>query len=285
MQKIAVLADIHGNLAALHALIEDLERWSPDLVVVAGDIVNRGPQSGPCLDLVLRLVVERGWRVIRGNHERYVIGYDTDRHRPDFPRSGVHYEFSRIINWTHAQVADRIATVAALPEHLRIDLGDGALVVYHASVRHDRDGLYAKASAALLTTQIDPSATIFCAGHTHMPFARQLDGTLVVNVGSVGLPFDGDCRAAYARLTRGREGWDARIVRVPYDVAVTAWAFRHGGMFDAIGGHAPLLLREIETGRSLIFSFIPTYHERIMAGALSLDEAVHEFLTVFDQTR
>ena len=67
MQKIAVLADIHGNLAALHALIEDLERWSPDLVVVAGDIVNRGPQSGPCLDLVLRLVVERGWRVIRVN--------------------------------------------------------------------------------------------------------------------------------------------------------------------------------------------------------------------------
>lgn len=283
MEKIAILADIHGNLAALHALIADLDRWSPDLVVVAGDTVNRGPQSGPCLDLVLTLARERGWRLIRGNHERYLISYDRDRHRPDFPRSGLHYEFSRIIEWTRIQIADHIATIAAMPEHLRISLGVEELVVYHASVRHDRDGLEPGSPDEELRRQIDPAAAVFCAGHTHMPFTRRLDGTLVVNVGSVGLPFDGDRRAAYARLTRGRGGWEARIVRLAYDFDATERIFLEGGMFDAIGAYGPLVLREIQTGRSLLFGFFPAYHERIQAGEISIVEAVREFLTTFDQ--
>ena len=283
MEKVAVLADIHGNLAALHALVADLEQWSPDLVVVAGDVVNRGPQSGPCLDLILRLVAERGWQLIRGNHERYVVSYDHERHHPNAAHDDVHRQFSRIIAWTHAQVAAHVATVAALPTHLQLDVAGAKLVVYHASVRHDRDGLYAKTDAATLTQQIDPTATIFCAGHTHMPFVRQLAATLVVNVGSVGLPFDGDRRAAYARLTRNADGWQATLMRLPYDFAATEHAFRHSGMFDAIGAYGPLLLREIETGRSLLFSFIPTYHPQVLAGTLSLEAAVHAFLMQFDQ--
>ncbi|NTU79729.1 MAG: metallophosphoesterase family protein [Chloroflexales bacterium] len=283
MEKIAVLADIHGNLAALHALVEDLELWSPDLVVVAGDIINRGPQSGPCLDLVLTMAGEQGWRLIRGNHERYVLTYDQDRRRPGFPGTGLRYEISRILDWTHSQVADKIATVAALPEQLRIDLGGPELVVYHASVRHDRDGLTRDSPDDELRRQIDPAAAIFCVGHTHVPFTRRLGATLVVNTGSVGLPFDGDRRAAYARLTRAREGWRAQIVRLPYDVAATERAFHESGMLESVGAHGHLMLREIQTGRSLLFDFIPTYHDRIMAGAISVDEAVREFLSRFDR--
>lgn len=281
--KIAALADIHGNLAALHAILEDLERWSPDLVIVAGDTVNRGPQSDSCLELVLRMQAERGWLVIRGNHERYVLQYDRDRLRPDFPTSGPRHEIIRPIIWAHRQVADRIATIAALPERLTVDLGEEALVVYHASVRHDRDGISRGNSDAELRERIDPTAAIFCVGHTHTPLTRRLDGTLVVNVGSVGLPFDRDTRAAYARITRGRAGWGAQIVRVPYDVGATVRAFAHSGTLEAVGAHAPMMLREIETGRSLIFDFVPAYHERIVAGALSLDEAVREYLGRVDR--
>lgn len=278
MEKIAILADIHGNLAALHALIEDLERWSPDLIVVAGDTVNRGPLSGECLELTVRMAAERGWHLLRGNHERYVLSYDHERRRPDFPSSGPYYELSRIIAWTHAQVAHRVELIAALPEQLRVELGDASLVVYHASVRHDRDGLMARSSDDELRRQIDPAASIFCAAHTHMPFTRRLDGTLVVNVGSVGLPFDGDRRAAYARLTRGRGGWEARIVRLPYDLAATERAFRESGMLAAVGAHGHLMLRELQTGTSLLFDFVPAYHERILAGSISVDEAVSEYL-------
>jgi predicted phosphodiesterase len=283
MEKIAVLADIHGNLAALHALLEDLERWSPDLVVVAGDTVNRGPDSGVCLELILRMVAERGWRLIRGNHERYVLTYDHDRQCPDFPAVGPRHEISRTIAWTHAQVAAQIATIAALPESLQIDLGDATMAVYHASARHDRDGISPNSPDAELRHQIDPAAAVFCVGHTHVPFTRRLDGTLVINVGSIGLPFDGDRRAAYARLTRERAGWQARIVRLAYDVALTEHAFRASGMLDATGAIGHLMLREVQTGCSLLFHFVPIYYERILAGAISVEEAVSEFLAGADR--
>jgi putative phosphoesterase len=276
--KIAVLADIHGNLAAMHAVIDDIEAWAPDMVVVAGDIVNRGPQSGACLDLALRLRAERGWRLIRGNHERYVLGYDQNRRRPDFPSSGPSYELSRMTRWSHRQVAAKLDIIEGLPERLQINLGGETLAVYHASLRHDRDGISAESSDEELRAQIDGAAAIFCVGHTHVPLARRLDGTLVVNVGSVGLPFDGDTRAAYARLTRRRDGWRAQIARVPYDVAATARVFVESGMLEAVGAHAHIMLQELQTGRSLLFDFVPTYHERVQAGAISLDEAVREYL-------
>jgi predicted phosphodiesterase len=283
MEKIAVLADIHGNLAALHALLEDLERWSPDLVIVAGDTVNRGPSSGDCLELVLRMVDERGWRVIRGNHERYVLTYDQDRLRPDFPTSGPRHEISRVIAWTHAQVARSIGAIAAMPTSVQLDLGGAPMAVYHASVRHDRDGVSRRSPPHELRAQIDPAAAVFCVGHTHVPFTRRLGATLVVNVGAVGLPFDGDTRAAYARLTRGRAGWRAQVVRLPYDVAATARVFRESGMLDAVGAHGPIMLREIQTGRSLLFDFVPAYYDRILSGAISVEEAVSEYLARADR--
>lgn len=278
--KIAVLADIHANLAALQAVIDDIELWRPDTVVVAGDIVNRGPQSDACLDLTLQMAAERGWRLIRGNHERYVLNYAHETARPDFPRSGPHYEMSLIIRWAQRQVLGRLPEVADLPQHLHLSLGDGdgTLAVYHASLRHDRDGIGRHSDDASLRAQIDTAATIFCVGHTHMPFVRRVDGTLLVNVGAVGLPFDGDTRASYARLTRGREGWEATIRRVPYDLDTTLRAFMQNGTYEAVGAHAPILFHELRLGRSFMFDFIPLYHGRILAGEIGMVEAVDEFL-------
>jgi putative phosphoesterase len=277
--KIAVLADIHANLPALQSVIADIEAWRPDEVIVAGDIVNRGPESLACLELVLRMCRERGWRLIRGNHEGYVLRYDRDHRLPDFPAAGPRRDLSRMTAWSHAQVEQHIATIAAMPEHLRLAAPAGPLVVYHASVRHDRDGIMGLSSDAELRQQIDPAAAVFCVGHTHMPFVRRVDETLLVNVGSVGLSFDGDTRAAYAQLSLGRAGWQAQIVRLPYDLAATERAYYASGMLDFVGPIGDLMLREVQTGRSLIFDFVPVYHERLMAGAISIGEAVSEFLS------
>ena len=67
--QIAVLSDIHGNLPALEAVAADLERLDPDLVFVAGDFQNRGPNPRE----VTQFVAESGWTLLRGNHEDYVI--------------------------------------------------------------------------------------------------------------------------------------------------------------------------------------------------------------------
>jgi putative phosphoesterase len=283
--KIAVLADIHANLAALQAVIADIDTWSPDMVIVAGDIVNRGPQSRECLELVLRLRDERGWRVVRGNHEGYVLRYDRDHRLPGFPRSGPRYEVSRIIGWTHAQVAHLTAEMAALPEQFHLPTPFGPLAIYHASTRHDRDGILMRFSDAELREQIETDAAVFCTAHTHMPFVRRVDQTLLVNVGSVGLPFDGDPRAAYARLTRRSDGWHADIRRVDYDLAKTERAFLQSGILEAVGAQARIMFRELQTASSLMFDFVPAYHERIFAGTISVEDAVWEFLYDLDHAR
>ncbi len=278
MEKIALLADIHANLAALEAVIADLEIWSPDIVIVAGDHLNRGPQSGACLALVQRMAAERGWLLMRGNHERYVLNYHAKHQQASLPQHGLHYELNHSLAWTYAQVQGQIAAIAALPEQLSLDLGGRRLAVYHASVRHDRDGLRADAPADELAGQIDPAAAVFAVGHTHMPFVRRLNTTLLVNVGSVGLPFDGDQRAAYARLTRLGGAWHAAIQRVPYDLALTERAFVTSGMLETVGPFGRLMLRELQTARSLVFTFLPTYYERLHAGQISFDAAINEFL-------
>ena len=71
--KLAVIADVHSNWRALQAVAADIERWQADRVVVAGDVINRGPRPVECLDFVLKMQRERGWRLVLGNHEEYVI--------------------------------------------------------------------------------------------------------------------------------------------------------------------------------------------------------------------
>lgn len=281
--KIAVLADIHANLAALHAVLADIETWSPDVVIVAGDIINRGPQSVECLDLILDLGTHHGWRVMRGNHEDYILNYERDHSRHKGPISGLRREISRINGWTYQRLKDHLDKFASLPERIDLEIPGGILSVLHASLRHNRDGVLNRSSDDELRQQIDPAATIFCVGHTHMPFIRQIDTTLLINVGAVGLPFDGDTRAAYARLTYGRQGWRARIVRVRYDLDEAVHAFRASGMIEECGAVAGIMLRELQTGQSLMFDFVPAYLDRIHVGEISIDDAVSEFLTTLDR--
>ena len=75
MTRLAVLADIHGNLPALEAVSMDMAQFEVDHVVVAGDSVNVGPFSRE----VLKLVSERNWATIRGNNAFYVLDYQTPR--------------------------------------------------------------------------------------------------------------------------------------------------------------------------------------------------------------
>jgi predicted phosphodiesterase len=253
------------------------------MVLFAGDVVNRGPEPGACLQLLLRLRDERGWRLIRGNHERYVLAYEQARRGPGFPTSGPSYELSGMTRWSLMQVQPRLDEIAALPEQLRLDLHGETLALYHASLRHDRDGIVAESPDEELREQVDGAAALFCVGHTHIPVVRRLGGTLVVNAGSAGLPFDGDTRAAYVRLTRRRAGWEAQIVRVSYDLAAAERAFEQSGMLEIVGPAARLMLRELQTGRSLLYGFVPAYHPRVLEGSISLEEAVREFLAAWDR--
>lgn len=274
--KLAVLADIHANLPALQAVLEDIDAWHPDAVVVAGDIVNRGPRPLECLRLVQQRERSQGWLSLLGNHEEYVI-HQT---RPDAPRCGPAFEIFQSSYWTLQQLNGDVAALEALPFTQSLTAPDGSEArIVHASTRGTRDGVFPTTPDEQLRQQMGrPRVPLFVVGHTHWPLVRRLDGTLVVNVGAVGMPFDGDPRASYGQLTWRNGQWQAEIVRVPYDRSETERDYVTAGFLDAAGPLAMLMLVELRRARSQLYGWSVAYEKAVLAGELSVAESVRLYL-------
>ena len=281
--KIAVISDVHANLPALEAVTDHLEAWRPDQVIVAGDLVNRGPRSLECLDFAQHKARAAGWRLLLGNHEEYVI-----RHADlDAPRAGPAFEIRRASYFTFRQLGCNIWPLVALPFSISLDAPDGSEARFaHASMRGTRDGIYRRTSDAEVLLQIgaprqdDRLPLLFCVGHTHMPFVRRVGGVLVVNAGSAGMPFDGDTRASYAQLTWRDGVWSARIVRVTYDLARADRDYEETGFLDQGGPLARLMRIELRTGHSQLYQWAQLFEAPVLAGVISMEESVEEFLAM-----
>ena len=273
--KIAVLADIHANYRALETVIDHVERWQPDYVLIAGDIVNRGPRSLCCLQLVEERRKNEGWRVIRGNHEDYVIQRDN----LDDPKSGPLYELFRPVHFTYDQLNRDVSSLRSLPEELHMDFGEaGKMRMMHASVLGNRDGIYPETSDQELKKKITPAPAVFITGHTHRALVRTLNGSLVVNAGSVGLPFDGDTRAGYAQIIWQDGHWQAQVIRVEYDLQAAERDYHQFGFIDEGGPLIDLILLELKTGMGQLYQWVAKYNLPIKEGKITVEEAVKEFI-------
>ncbi len=273
--KVAVISDIHANLAALEAVLEHVNRWQPDIVVVAGDVINRGPEPVACLRLI-RDRVQAGWQVLIGNHEEYVLFHDS----PDAPREGPRFELFRYSYWTYTRLlAEERAYVRTWPFHVTHASPDGrVLYVTHASPLGTRDGIYPETPEVELRKKIPPGVSVLAVGHTHRPLIRNVDGCLVINAGAVGLPFDGNPHARYAQITYSRRGWQARVVEVPYDRARSVQAFFTTGYVENGGPLTWLILAELRFARSLLYPWTSRYEHAVLQGEITLEKAVREFL-------
>ncbi|MCC6800992.1 MAG: metallophosphoesterase family protein [Anaerolineae bacterium] len=220
MASIVVLADIHGNLSALEAVRADLAQLAPDQVIVAGDVINRGPQSRECLQAVRAT----GWTVLFGNHEEYILKLaDGSLPTPDddedwwLPAKRIADELS----------AEELAYLAALPREHSIALpGLPTIRVLHGSLRALNDGIGFWMSDADLRDAVGAAPEAIVVGaHTHRPYSRHIDGHWALNCGAVGFPFNGNPAAQYLLLESGNGAWTADFRAVPYDRApvLAAW--------------------------------------------------------------
>jgi len=274
--KIAILADIHGNLPAFLTVVADLDAWQPDVVVVAGDVVNRGARSKECLQLVEEKQKADGWLTVRGNHEDYVLSQAN----PAKPRSGPEHEIALNSLWTYRQLNGQVKLLRDMP--FQVSLGSqttGEVRIVHASMKGNRLGIYPETTEGELRQRITPPPAVLVAGHTHRPLVRRLDDTLVVNVGSVGMPFDGDYRAAYGRLTYRRSAWQAKIVRLDYDKSKAEKDFFETGFIPHAGDLARIMLVELRQARSHIFSWVEQYQPAVLARKISVADAVDAYLS------
>jgi len=274
--KIAVISDIHGNMPALETVTEDLERWRPDAVIVDGDIVNRGPCSLAAWQFVQKQVKDNAWQVVKGNHEEYVLDCATPAQEFDPPT----IKIRQYAQWTYEQLNDQIADIAALPDQVSINgPDDSEFRVVHGSMRNNRDGVYPKTTDKELREQIAPAPSVFVTGHTHRPLMRQVDKTLVVNVGAVGAPFDGDPRLSYGRFTFTQShGWQGEIKRLAYDTAQTERDYVSSGFLEHGGPLAQLMLVEHRRSGGLIYRWASRYQEAVINHELTLEESVRNVL-------
>ena len=277
--KLAVLADIHANFIALETVADHIQRWQPDHVVVAGDMVNRGPRPRECLEFVLEKAKIDNWQLIRGNHEDYVISFA----HPARISHDLEFELYRSAYWTYQQLAEDVSMLEKMINQVDLFAPNGDWVqIVHASVRSNRDGLFPENTEDQLRPKIyqdeqEPPA-VFCTGHTHWPFVRWLDKTLVINVGSVGLPFDGDRRSAYAQITWDTGQWQAEIIRLDYDWHQTEQDFFETGYLAEGGPLVELILDELRIARPHLFRWTQQYERDVMAGQITIAESVPLFL-------
>jgi diadenosine tetraphosphatase ApaH/serine/threonine PP2A family protein phosphatase len=232
-------------------------------------VINRGPRPVECADFVLA----RNWTWVRGNHEEYVLSH--------VPVEGVAKPASPFgtSHWTYQRLNGQIAWVQQLPFQWSERLPDGSEVrVVHGSMRHLRDCIFPDTPDETLREQIAPAPRLFVVGHTHIPVVRTVDETLVVNVGSAGLPFDGDPRVSYARLTWQSGCWDAEIVRLDYDRAQADRDFDETGFSDQIGPLALLIRAELHQACSQLGEWARDYQAAVATGELTLAESVGRLL-------
>jgi predicted phosphodiesterase len=270
--QIAVLADIHGNLPALEAVAADLERLNPDLVFVAGDFQNRGPNPRE----VTQFVAESGWTLLRGNHEDYVI-----RQSQKFGDLNVTDPYNWLpARWTADLTSDFVESIKQLPIATTLVGPDNvSIVVAHGSPRSNNEGFFPTTTEAKAREMIgkDPPG-LLCVGHSHLPFVRQVNSTLLVNVGAVGFPFDGDRRASFGLITWDRDRWTVEIRRVEYAIEKVLEEFERVNFYQGAGPLSQLIRRELESARPHLTPFEYLFGEPLRAGKLSILKAVDIYL-------
>ena len=264
VRRIAVLSDTHGNLAALQAVLADVDALGIHEIVVAGDIVNFGASS----DRVVDLLQERGALPIRGNHEtELVVPYhlvSSGRAReedvvalggPAALFRGHRFAVARFVN--EQLGPERRAYLSQLPDAL---LFDDLTVVCHGSPRGVRDGVQPTHTAEELRPKLDGTPYVLAfVGHIHQPHMHVIpprDGSdeperRFVNAGSVGMSLDDDPRAAYAVAEHDSGdppgAWRVTLRRLAYDTAAAVREY-DDGLRDVAPEHAECFSRQILTG-------------------------------------
>jgi putative phosphoesterase len=214
--RIALLSDIHGNIAALDAALADVRREAPDLVAVLGDYAVNGPRPAEVVDRVRELEA-LGAAVIQGNTDVAAADLDLAAAFPWFDE--VPHVNVVAAEWAHDQLGDeRLDWLRRLPAERRLRVDDTLVLLCHASPGSQTYGFGADVDAATLVERLARTdARIVTVGHTHMADVRDLGWKQVINPGSCGYAFDGDADAAWALLEIDGDEVRAELRRSAYD--------------------------------------------------------------------
>jgi putative phosphoesterase len=224
--RVAIVSDVHGNLTAFDAVLADIQRRAPDLVLHGGDLALMGAQPAEVIDRVREL----GWPGVVGNTDE-ALWREQEQARQEELAPGLG-TLLKLIFHEYAPATlellgeERVMWLRRLPaQHRVVDL----VLVHAAPGDLWRAPMPDAEDDDLLAVYGPLGAATIVYGHIHRPFTRALAQLTVANSGSVGMPWDGDPRACYLLVEEGR----TELIRVEYDVEREATLLLASGYPDA----------------------------------------------------
>lgn len=265
--RLAVLADVHGNLQALEAVLEHAQKQNVDQIIIAGDLVNLLPDSRACWDLVKSLDLP----MVRGNHERYIFHYNTP-----FANPGWYEENFKGLALMVAEFSDdERKQMEALPLHLHFD----DLLIVHASYRGDYDTIDLETPLSELEEMFAGSSeAVVLRGHNHQRYSVNFNGRCIETIGSVGLPLDGTPEAKYVIAENRGKHWIIQDQGVTYNHAAAVKRLETSILMEQGGPVYKIFLRELVTSRDHVDRFFDEYDKWSQNKTLSMTQAVDAFL-------
>jgi putative phosphoesterase len=218
MMRVAAIYDIHANLPALEAVLEEIHRSAVDLIIVGGDVLP-GPLPEETLARLRSLEIPT--RFIHGNGDRVVLAKLNGQESPEVPEGR-----RAVVRWVASRISPELQSwLSGWPDTLQMEIpGLGEVLFCHATPRNDTEVFTRftpedKVAPALAGV----TAALVVCGHTHMQFDRQIGRTRVVNAGSVGQPHG--AAGAYWLLL----GPEVSFQHTRYDLNLAASRIRASG--------------------------------------------------------
>lgn len=221
--KIAFISDIHGNAVALEAVLDDIKTKGIDKIYILGDICYRGPEPARSLNLVRSLDAE----VIKGNADEWVVRGIREGEVPEKVLELMNTERQ----WTVDQLAPSdIEYLENLPTQLQFTVDGVEIAAFHATP----DSLFeivpphAEDEKIEATMMKPASADVYVYAHIHRPYIRYIRGKVIINIGSVSLPFDGMTKASYGLVEIENGNLRTSIERVSFDIEKVIQLYKEG---------------------------------------------------------
>lgn len=253
--KIAVLSDIHGNLTALNAVLNDINKLDINKFIIAGDHIVDCPENNEVLYKIKNLNAY----VIKGNREKYVLNYHNGMHS----EWNNHKQMAAIV-WTHENIDEgNIKYIDELPEQLNISLPkmDNIRVV-HGSPFDISEQLFPDKYPERIEKALKGiKESVLICGHTHESWSKVVYNKLIVNPGSVGVPFNENKFAEYAVLTWSDNQWVASHYQVEYDLKELEQKFFESELLQKCRAWSRLTLQSIKEGKDIPTDFINYAYE------------------------
>lgn len=233
--KVAIFSDVHGNLTALEAVLADIARQGPDVILFAGDLCYSGARPSACASL---LQSRPDILCLHGNTDLIITQPPPPPDDADETLRKRYAHLAQVCRWTEAELtAEQAAWLQGLPFSFRLGPTNEAasdLLVVHANPQDVHQPIFPAADvqrarwgevrheqpdAEIAPLLAGVTAGVIAFGHVHFPNVRHWHGLMLANISAVSLPMDGEVHARYGVLNWADGRWSITYRQVAYDLA------------------------------------------------------------------